>query len=218
MMEKMMILGLGAQTKYVLETFTLSKEYEPAGIMMLEPGLPKFEHLYQVPILAWDEERLRSYQKEGISRAMVVHSNNQKKSKFMTKVMDLGFTLVNAIHPRACIATNVRLGYNVIINANAVIQPFAQVGNGVMIHAGVVLEHDNVIEDCVNLAPGATLAGWVLVREGAYIYTNATVIPTRRIGKHAIVGAGALVLQDVPDYAVVAGNPARIKKYLNNPA
>ena len=62
--------------------------------------------------------------------------------------------------------------------------------------------------------PGAALAGWVHVKEGAYIYTNATVIPTRKIGRYAVVGAGAVVLQDVPDYAVVVGNPARIIKYL----
>jgi sugar O-acyltransferase (sialic acid O-acetyltransferase NeuD family) len=216
MSERLIILGLGAQTKYVLETFTLTGQYQPTGIMVLDSASPISEQLGQVPILGWDEDRLKVYRHEGIHRAMVVHSNNRKKSEFMIKIMDLGFELVNAIHPRACIATNVQIGYNVIINAHAVIQPFAQVGNGVMVHAGVILEHDNIIADCVNLAPGATLAGWVQVQEGAYIYTNATVIPARKIGKHAIIGAGAVVLEDVPDYAVVVGNPARITKYLSN--
>jgi len=212
MAEGLIIFGLGAQTKYVLETFILTGHYRVEGIMMLEPGVPQADRLREVPVFGWDEARLQEWQRQGVRHAMVIHSNNKKKADFMKKIMDYGFALANAIHPRACIATNAQIGINVIINANAVIQPFVRIGNGVMVHAGVILEHDNNIGDYVNLAPGATLAGWVTVGEGAYIYTNATVIPAKKIGKHAVVAAGAVVLNDVPDYALVAGNPAKIKK------
>jgi len=214
MAEGLVIFGMGAQTKYVTETFILTGEYRVKGIMRLDPGPSQSEKLREVPVFGWDEARLKEWQDRGVRQAMVIHSNNQKKAEFMKKIQDYGFVLANALHPRACIATNVRLGTNVIINPNAVLQPFVSIGNGVMVHAGVILEHDNQIEDCVNLAPGATLAGWVKVGFGAYVYTNATVIPTRKIGRHAVVGAGAVVLEDVPDYAVVVGNPARIIKYL----
>ena len=214
MPERLVIFGMGAQTKYVTETFLFTGDYMVEGIMMLEPGVPQSDRLRGVPVLNWDEARLKEWQRQGVRHAMVIHSNNQKKADFMKKIQDYGFALANAIHPRACIATNVSIGTNVIINPNAVIQPFVSIGNGVIVHAGVILEHDNQIDDCVNLAPGATLAGWVKVGYGAYVYTNATVIPTRKIGRYAVVGAGAVVLQDVPDYAVVVGNPARIIKYL----
>ena len=55
----------------------------------------------------------------------------------------------------------------------------------------------------------------VLIREGAWIGAGATVLPGLCVGRHAVVGAASVVTKDVPDYAVVAGNPARIIKYLD---
>ena len=52
--------------------------------------------------------------------------------------------------------------------------------------------------------------GYVIVADGAFIGVNAVILPNVRIGRHAVVGAGAVVTQDVPDYCVAAGNPARI--------
>ncbi len=62
-----------------------------------------------------------------------------------------------------------------------------------MIHTGVVVEHDCLVEEYVNLAPKVVLAGHVAVRKGATIYSNATVIPCIEVGAHSIVGAGAVV-------------------------
>jgi acetyltransferase-like isoleucine patch superfamily enzyme len=62
----------------------------------------------------------------------------------------------------------------------------------------------------VHLAPGATLCGLVSVGDGAMIATGATVLPRIKIGQGATVGGGAVVVKDVPDYAVVVGNPARV--------
>jgi UDP-2-acetamido-3-amino-2,3-dideoxy-glucuronate N-acetyltransferase len=64
-------------------------------------------------------------------------------------------------------------------------------------------------------------ADWVViptrVKRGAGIGSNATLLCGITIGEHAIVGAGAVVTRDVPDYAVVAGNPARVIKKLSKP-
>jgi acetyltransferase-like isoleucine patch superfamily enzyme len=60
------------------------------------------------------------------------------------------------------------------------------------------------------MAPGAVLAGEVVVGDYASVGTNATVMPRIKIGSDAVIGAGAVVTRDVPDRAVVVGNPARI--------
>jgi acetyltransferase-like isoleucine patch superfamily enzyme len=52
--------------------------------------------------------------------------------------------------------------------------------------------------------------GYIIVADGAFIGVNAVILPNVRIGRHAVVGAGAVVTRDVPDFCVVAGNPARI--------
>jgi acetyltransferase EpsM len=68
------------------------------------------------------------------------------------------------------------------------------------------------VEDFVHISPNAALAGNVHVGEGTQIGIGATVMQNIRIGKWVMVGAGAVIIRDVPDYAVVVGNPGRIIK------
>ena len=55
----------------------------------------------------------------------------------------------------------------------------------------------------------------IVIRESAWIGAGATILPGIEVGKHAVVGAGAIVTKDVPDYAVVVGNPAKVIKTLD---
>jgi acetyltransferase-like isoleucine patch superfamily enzyme len=63
-----------------------------------------------------------------------------------------------------------------------------------------------------HIAPGAHLGGDVMVGEGTLVGLGASVLPQRHIGKWAVIGAGAVVVKDIPDYAVAVGNPAKIIK------
>lgn len=94
--------------------------------------------------------------------------------------------------------------------------PGAQGGDDVKIglhtHVGwnAVISHGCRIGDFVNICPGAVLAGEVTVEDDVFVGANATVIHGGlTIGQGAIVGAGAVVIDNVPPGAVVAGNPAR---------
>jgi len=120
----------------------------------------------------------------------------------------------------AKIGKNCSLGQNVNIGSRAII------GNGVKIQNNVSVYDDVIIKDDVFCGPSCVFTNVInprafverkseykktLVKKGASIGANATIVCGVTIGEYALVGAGSVVTRDVPDYALVYGNPARVR-------
>lgn len=208
-MTEILIVGVGAQAKYVIDIISWHQDKEIIGIADVENN----EEIHgkkvgEVPILGSLDSVLSQVDKR--PKLVIAHSDNKLKEKLANELKEKGYEFESIIHPRAYISELATIGEGAIINAHAAVMPFAKIGNHVMIHSNVVVEHDNVLEDYVNLAPGVTLAGYVYVKKGAYIHTGASVIPNITIGVHSIVGAGAVVIEDVPHDVTVVGTPAKV--------
>jgi sugar O-acyltransferase (sialic acid O-acetyltransferase NeuD family) len=121
----------------------------------------------------------------------------------------------NAIHPSAIISPYASVGEGNMILHGAIVQAQTQIGNHVIINTGTQVDHDNVIDDFVHLGPGVVLCGTVCIGTGSFIGAGSVIIPGKKVGMWATVGAGSVVIHDVPDHAVVVGNPARIIRYNN---
>lgn len=124
------------------------------------------------------------------------------------------------VEPGAIIREKVEIGEGAVIMMGAVINIGAVVGKGTMIDMGAVLGGRATVGDRCHIGAGAVLAGVVepasatpvIVEDGVLIGANAVVIEGVHVGKNAVVAAGAVVIEDVPDNAVVAGSPARVIK------
>ena len=124
------------------------------------------------------------------------------------------------IEPGAIIREKVEIGKNAVIMMGAVINIGAVIGEGTMIDMGAVLGGRATVGARCHVGAGAVLAGVVepasatpvIVEDGVLIGANAVVIEGVHIGANAVVAAGAVVIEDVPAGAVVAGSPARIVK------
>ena len=116
------------------------------------------------------------------------------------------------------------IGAGCSFGQNSVVMPGVRVGNNVKVQNNVSLFTGVVLEDDVFCGPNLTLTNVInprsavsrrdeyrqtLVRKGATLGANATILCGHTIGRYAFVGAGAVVTKDVPDYALVIGNPAR---------
>lgn len=113
------------------------------------------------------------------------------------------------------------LGQNVNIGNNVIIGNYVKIQNNVSVYEGVILEDyvfcgpsmvfTNVIDPRSKYPQvGSQFYIKTLVKEGATLGANCTIICGNTIGKYAFIGAGAVVTKDVPDYALVVGNPARL--------
>ena len=124
------------------------------------------------------------------------------------------------IEPGAIIREQVTIGENAVIMMGAILNIGAVVGRRTMIDMGAVLGGRATVGDDCHIGAGAVLAGVVepasatpvMVEDGVLVGANAVVIEGVRIGAGAVVAAGAVVTEDVPPNAVVAGTPARVVK------
>lgn len=121
------------------------------------------------------------------------------------------------------------IGDNTSIWSNTVVDYGCRIGSNVKIHANVYVAQFTIIEDDAFLAPGVSIANdphplcaqctrenAPVIKRGARIGVNATILPGVTVGEYALVGAGSVVSRDVPDRAVVYGNPARVAKEVDD--
>ena len=120
-----------------------------------------------------------------------------------------------AIEPSAKISTRASIGCGTVIMRNVSINSDTRIGSHVIINTSATVDHDCVIEDFVHISPNATLCGGVTIGEGTHVGAAAIVTPCIHIGKWSVIGAGAVVISDIPDYATVVGNPAKIIRIQN---
>lgn len=125
------------------------------------------------------------------------------------------------VEPGAVIREQVTIGKNAVIMMGAILNIGAVVGEGTMIDMGVILGGRATVGAHCHIGAGTVLAGVVepasatpvVVEDHVFIGANAVVIEGVHVGKNAVIAAGAVVIGDVPDNAVVAGVPARIIKF-----
>ncbi|MFH1761548.1 MAG: acetyltransferase [bacterium] len=126
------------------------------------------------------------------------------------RLLQHGLSPVKLIHPECFISKNAEIGAGAQVHAGAVVETQVKTGIQCIINTKASVDHECILEDGVEIAPGATLCGLVHVEENSWVGAGATILPRIRIGHDSIVGAGAVVTEDVADHVTVAGVPAKI--------
>jgi sugar O-acyltransferase (sialic acid O-acetyltransferase NeuD family) len=152
----------------------------------------------------------------GVSNVISLEPSNSRRRFQIDVIKRSGLNLVSAIHPSALILPHARIDAGVWVNAGCIIGYKAEISSGVIVNTGVQIDHHNVLLDCCQVDPGVVIAGNAVLEECCHIHTGATIINRVKIGKNSIIGAGAVVLQDIPPDCTAVGVPARVIKSVNS--
>jgi len=113
-----------------------------------------------------------------------------------------GAEILTVVHPRAAVSRAARVGRGSVVMANA----------SVNVNSGAVVEHDAEVGEYAHVAPNAAMGGGSSLGAFSHLGINASVLPCVHIGAHSVVGAGAVVVENLPDEVVAIGIPARIHR------
>ena len=201
---KVYIIGAGGHGEVVWDTLE-EMGYSPSGF--LDDAYPEITSVSGKPVLG-----KVSLAKELEGLFVVAIGDNLIRRKIVSKLNFPDERFLTVIHPTAFVAKDVKIGAGTMIIAHSVINTGSVIGKHVIVNTSASLDHHNFIEDFAHIAPGTHTGGNVKIKECAFVGIGVSVIPGKTIGKWATVGAGSVVIEDVPDYATVVGVPARVIK------
>ena len=139
---------------------------------------------------------------------------NRLRVQFLKKARELGYETPCYVHPSVIVSPGVKIGNGVYVLLGTTIMPHTEIRDFTMISMGVRLAHHAVLNEGTFLSTGVDFGASIAAEKFAYVGISATIMTgLKRLGEDCLVGAGAVVIRDVPAGAVVAGVPAKILKY-----
>ena len=198
MEKRILIYGAGGHSKTVISLLRLLN-WNITGIMddAVAPGTA----VSGVKVLG-NADLLPKLRADGVTCAVNAVGgigNYSVRWRIFEKLRALDFSFPTLIHPSAFIEDTAVLADGIQVLAQSYISSESSIEFGTLINAGTVISHDGCIGRCVNLSPGALLAGQVTVKDFAQIGMGATVNLGVTVGTAARIGNSAVVKGDVPD-------------------
>ncbi len=209
-MNGVLIVGSSGHARVIVDMIERTGAHAILGFLddakapgLIEIGYPILGGLADLP------EIVRGQNPQGV---FVAIGDNWNRGVVAEKVKEMAPLLraIIAVHPGAQVARSACLGPGTAVMAGAVVNSNASVGSFCIVNTRASVDHDSHLDDFASIGPGATLAGNVRVGEYSAICLQACVAEKIRIGAHTVVGAGSVVLSDLPDGVLAFGTPARV--------
>ncbi|MEZ4779870.1 MAG: acetyltransferase [Flavobacteriaceae bacterium] len=200
-MKEIVLFGGGGHSYAVIDLIKSLGHYMP---VVVYDDHPKQNEILQVPV--------KKYNSETVSQKSICISigNNVVRKEKVSLFSEALFPTF--IHKSTVVYPSSNIGQGVVILPNAVIDSECEVGDFCIINNNATVSHNVELGNFVHVAINVAISGGVKVGEGTLLGAGSVILPEIKIGKWATIGAGAVVTKNVPDYAVVYGNPAKIIK------
>lgn len=208
-MKRLLIWGASDQAVVTLDCAQAMQMYGQIDLMGITTQ--KIRRFAQHRVMM-EENVIHAKLFHAYDEVIVATGDNRLRQIRLQILEEYGIPIATIIHPSAIISPTAQVNCGSTILANAVIHTLARIGTGCIINTGAIVEHDCVVKDFVNMSPNCAMAGHCSVESRAFLGIGSTLSPAVTIGEDAVIGAGAVVLTDIPAHATAVGVPAKIIK------
>ncbi len=203
-MKQIIVFGTGDIAELADFYFTHDSSYEVAGFTV-DGAYLKQNIFRDRPVVAFEQVAERFPPSDyGFFVALSYAKLNAVRAGKAAAARAMGYRLVSYLSSRATAFSGFEPKENCFILEDNTIQPFASIGANVTLWSGNHIGHHSVIEDDVFVASQVVVSGGVRIGQGSFVGVNVTIRDHVTIGKQCVLGAGALVLEDQPDFSVLA--------------
>lgn len=206
------IFGSSGHAKVVIDVVEKQGKYHILGL--IDSLKPAGEMVFGYEILGAEDKLVALAESGDVDGGLIAIGDNWKRYLVSEKVNSLlpGFQFVHVIHPSAQLARGAIIEDGSVLMAGAIVNSDSRVGRFCILNTRSSLDHDSVMEDFSSLAPNAVTGGNVHIGACSAVSLGASIIHGVKIGEHSVIGAGALVVDDIPHHAVAYGTPAKVMR------
>lgn len=206
-MKKIILIGAGGHCKVLIDIIKSTNEYEIIGITDNNSK----GTVLDIPIIG-DDSILDSIYNQGVDYAFIAIgalNNINIRNNIYTNLKSIGFKIPVLIHKCAMISQYSDIGEGTCVMAGAMVNPGVKIKRNCIINTGSVIDHDCIIQDNVHISPNVSIAGGVNIGSNSHIGIGSSIIEKINIGNNVTIGAGSVVIDDIKDFALAVGVPAK---------
>ena len=134
------------------------------------------------------------------------------RERAVTEAEELGFKFATLIHPTVLMDSNtIEIDAGSMICAGNILTVNIRIGKHVLLNLDCTVGHDSVLEDYASVAPGCHLSGNTTLRRSSYLGTGVVMIEKTEVGAYSVIGAGAVVVRNIPSRVTAVGIPAKVR-------
>ena len=203
-MKEIFVYGAGGHARVVIDIIEQSNQFKIVGLIDDTNNVTSMFG-YQV------FSNLNDLFIRNITAGIVAVGDNWQRARLTNEILKKFNTIefVTAIHPSCRIGRGVTIGIGTIVMAGCNINPNVSIGKHCIINTGSNVDHDCLMDDYASLAPGVTLGGNVTIGKCCAIGIGSSAIPKISIGEHSVIGAGSIIVRDIPSGCIAFGNPCK---------
>jgi sugar O-acyltransferase (sialic acid O-acetyltransferase NeuD family) len=207
-MEKIVIIGASGHAKVIIETVESNRNYQIHGL--IDSFKSTGTKLCGYEVLG-TESLLKILAEKGIKKGVIAIGDNWGRYTMYNRIKQIvpDFEFITVIHPTAIVSKSAQIGKGTVVLVAVKINAHAQIGEGCILNTNSSFGHDGVLQNFSSIAPGVTVGGNVTIGFCTAVSLGANLIQGVCVGKHSVVGAGSLILQDVDDFKLVFGIPGK---------